>query len=338
MPASACKICTHGTPRRKKTISGYVEGSVFRIYECCSCSASWADPLVANNDVYEAIYQNASCIEGYERYARYAGAASQSADPLDYLAGSEETYWATREVAQAIKVDRRRAARVLEVGSGLGYTTYALRRRGFICYGVDGSREAVDKAKALFGDYYFHGDAAKADEIEGDFDLIIANQIVEHLTDPVDFVEQLSKRFNSAYIFLTTPNKSIHADGALWETDLPPVHLWWLSEKSLRALASKLRLEYQVVDFTRFYESYPRWGLPYATVRKPTLSRDLVPLRGLSLRTRLVARTEEIPLLRDVFKTLYRAAQMRKKRWLSREGDVLAVILRQPHMAPLALV
>jgi hypothetical protein len=52
---------------------------------------------------------------------------------------------------------------------------------------------------------------------------------------------------------LTTPNKTIYPANIIWNTDLPPVHLWWFSENSMRYIANKLNASVQFVDFTEYY-------------------------------------------------------------------------------------
>jgi hypothetical protein len=85
-------------------------------------------------------------------------------------------------------------------------------------------------------------------------------------------------------LILTTPNRSHFPPGERWATDLPPVHLWWLSEPSLRAMARALDCSIEFVDFTPYSSRYP---LLYAH-RSP-----LAPMLGEGGE---VVRTESAPI------------------------------------------
>ena len=51
---------------------------------------------------------------------------------------------------------------------------------------------------------------------------------------------------------VTTPNKSYYPPGAYWKTGNPPVHFWWLSEKSLVYIAMRTGFYVTFCDFERF--------------------------------------------------------------------------------------
>ena len=124
-----CPICAVGPVRLVwRAYPGYREPDTFDIAECASCRTRMALPLdVDATAVYEAIYRQADRIPGYDRYVRYAADIAREDDPLAYLAGRELAYWGIRE---ALAGEPGRPLRILEVGSGLGYLTYALRRAG----------------------------------------------------------------------------------------------------------------------------------------------------------------------------------------------------------------
>jgi hypothetical protein len=63
-------------------------------------------------------------------------------------------------------------------------------------------------------------------------------------------------------LIITTPNKYTSRDDVIWDTDLPPIHFWWLSEESIRKIGEKLKFRVELVDFTPFNEKYGTgfWG------------------------------------------------------------------------------
>jgi hypothetical protein len=48
---------------------------------------------------------------------------------------------------------------------------------------------------------------------------------------------------------ITTPNKAVYAEDALWRTDNPPVHLAWYSKTSLREMARRAGFQVRFQDF-----------------------------------------------------------------------------------------
>jgi SAM-dependent methyltransferase len=240
---------------------------------------AFAEPRLENHQVYEAIYANPSRIPGYARYARYAHLAGAAADPLEALSSSEDVYWA---VAQALKQRDNTAEEpeVLEVGSGLGYLTYALARSGYRATGIDISHTAVEAATARFGDLFIHADVAEfAARHAGRFDAVIACELLEHIVDPVGFVRTaLSLIAPSGQLIVTTPNRTMFNPEVLWETDLPPVHFWWHSEGSIRAIAAAAGARAEFVDFSAYQAVAPLY-LPSALpggvpTRQPTLDES----------------------------------------------------------------
>lgn len=255
---SDCPLCGGTAVLRSDEHPGYVKGTSFRIYSCTECGVAFAEPRVENHQVYEAIYANPGRIPGYMRYERYSRLVAGAADPLEALSNSEDVYWA---VAQALKQRDKTVEEpeVLEVGSGLGYLTYALARSGYRATAIDISRAAVDSASARFGDLFIHADVAEfARRHAGRFDAVIACELLEHVVDPVGFVRTaLSLVKPSGQLIVTSPNRTMFNSDVLWETDLPPVHFWWYTEESIRAIAATVGARAEFVNFSAYQAVAP---------------------------------------------------------------------------------
>jgi SAM-dependent methyltransferase len=167
----------------------------------------------------------------------------------------------------------------LEIGSGLGYTTHALATAGFDAHGVDLSHEAVGHAVRRFGNRYRQGDAMQiARQEQGRWDALIATELIEHLVDPVAFVAGIRPLLKpGGRIVLTTPDKDIYQPGTLWQSDPPPVHLWWFGEASMRKLAERVGMSMQRIDFSDYHR------------HKPDAARVLWPVGEVLPRPRLRA-------------------------------------------------
>ena len=301
---TSCPLCGGNAVLRSSAHPGYVSGTEFRIHSCNECGVAFADPRVADRRVYEAIYADAGRIPGYMRYQRYARLVADAADPLEALSDAEDVYWA---VAQALKQRTTTAEpmQVLEVGSGLGYLTYALARRGYRATGIDISRVAVDSAAARFGDHFIHADVAEyAERHARQFDAVIACELLEHVVDPIEFIRTaLALVGPSGQLIVTTPNRTLFDPDVLWETDLPPVHFWWYTEESIRVMAASVGARAEFVNFSEYQDVSPlfipnEWPSAVPT-RQPILDETGSVARPVGVVGRArVALGSALPVLR----------------------------------------
>jgi 2-polyprenyl-3-methyl-5-hydroxy-6-metoxy-1,4-benzoquinol methylase len=267
-------------------------GQNYEVFNCKNCDTSFVQPLTVDPTLYDAIYAQSDQIPGYDRYVRYAKAVAGLEEPLAYLARSEDVYWSIMVCVQKL----RPGARILEIGSGLGYLTYALRQSGYDATGMDLSPVAVAEAIARFGPHYLKADLADWSVRQaGAFDLVIMAELIEHVPDPAGFLAMAAKllRPGGSLVF-TTPNKSHFPAAMLWETEAPPIHLWWFSEASMKVLAKELGLGLAFVDFAPFNREHPPLRPPIFNPEQPTrgamLAADSRALAPAELRRQLRAR------------------------------------------------
>jgi SAM-dependent methyltransferase len=277
-----CPTCDEPGTTVSGRFDGYIEGYQVAIVECGRCGLRYADRLDVPGTLYESIYRHAAVLPGYDRYARYARAVTRSADPLATLAGAELPY---RFAADAVKLLPGDAT-VIDLGCGEGYLTYALRRAGFSCVGVDLSQTVVDRARRRFGhDDWF----ATPDELaESRADLVIALELIEHVPDPVGFLRDAKGLLrDGGTIVMTTPNRDASPADAIWDTDLPPVHLLWFGQKAITEVARMAGCDVAFLDAPHHAEGPKRAG-----TWEPLLTADGRPskavrrVRGLPWRLR----------------------------------------------------
>ena len=259
-------MCGDGTQVVLQSHHGYASPWRFDVHECPSCDTRFAWPLRCDGAVYEQIYRDAARIPGYDRYQRLQRLALGSPHALADLAALEDVYWG---VAEALRRVVKPGARVLEVGSGLGYLTHAMRQAGLDAEGVDLSEVAVWSATKNFGAHFRAATVdALADEA-GSFDCVVATELLEHLEQPQQFVDHAMRLLRpGGHLILTTPNKDIYPTHWAWHTDPAPVHLWWFSRSSLRRLAWAAGATVTFVDFTPFYRGHAQAA---AATKPPTL-------------------------------------------------------------------
>ncbi len=283
-----CKLCGGQVKRRHSAQPGYREGMSFEVLHCAGCNTSFVNPMTVDPSLYDAIYSQIESIPGYDRYARYAKEVAEVKDPLGHLAEAEDVYWSIRASLEGLSP----ASRILEIGSGLGYMTYALRKAGFDATGMDISRVAVEGAKARFGPFYQEADLKDwSVQNAGAYDLVLMAELIEHVPDPSATLQMASKLLKpGGRMVVTTPNKSYYPRWVLWETDAPPIHLWWFSETSLHVLARLAGLQAHFVDFSPFNLNHPDPPLRVMGPRQPTVGARLdTTNRPLSEEARLRA-------------------------------------------------
>ena len=328
-PSSPCRLCGGNAPLAYAQHCGFQAPARFDIYECEECQTSFAEPLRVDTSLYERVYQQAERLPGYERYLRYREQLPASQDPLADLCRQEDVYWGVREALRQVTGQGSRPLRLLELGSGFGYLTYALRRAGHACTGVDVSETAVAAARAHFGDYYRVADLAQLAAARERVDVVIATEVIEHLSDPKGFLAQAAALLEpGGALIVTTPNRRIYPARYAWDTDPPPIHLWWFSATSLRRLAWELGLSLSFVDFSRFY-ARPRPDLRVAT--KPQSLDESGQVIFRDTRTKTLARRalRAAPQLFRLLGSAYLTSLwLRRGRERFRESLSLCAVLR----------
>lgn len=252
--ATRCHLCGGETRTVLRDQPCFQGPKTFNVEECEWCDTRFVSPMEPGSGVYELIYEKSSSVPGYDRYKRYAEALTWTPDPLEYLASQEDVYWSIQQSIRSLAAGKPKL-RILEVGSGFGYLTYALRKAGHDCSGIDISSRAVAKANKDFGPFYQVCDLMDYfDAVGTGFDVVVATELIEHVKDPKALVERASSLLRpGGSLVLTTPNKDLYSDRMAWHTDLAPVHLWWFSKTSMRKLAWSLGMDVKFVDFSAFY-------------------------------------------------------------------------------------
>jgi len=254
MKKRKCPLCGSEAELTFARYPGYQKELFYDIYECPLCKSSFIQPMAVDERIYRLIYKNVAVIPGYSRYYRYFIEIPAESSPLDYLCRQEESYWAVATYLRRKRISRR-DMHILEIGCGMGYFTYALRRDGFVATGIDINQEAVESARNRFGDFYQCADLdTHAKSCGCKYDTLIMNQLIEHVPDVKALLATaLGLLKDEGELVLTTPNKSLFK-GKVWETDLPPVHLWWFGEESFAYLAAENNLDLEFIDFAEFYQ------------------------------------------------------------------------------------
>ncbi len=267
-------------------MEGYVQGSVFDVYECSGCHTSFVLLHGPLEEEYNVIYGTDPTKDaGYAYYLYLAHAARQLKNPLKDFGEFSATFWGVVRALEEEKIPA--GARILEIGSGLGYLTHALNKAGYRCEGLEYSSSAVTFAKEFFGEEHLLGSVEDISVSRAEmYDVVIATEVIEHVIDPNAFVAHaLAVLRPGGILILTTPIKDIHPQGTIWETEPAPVHLWWFTEKGIERIAEKHKAETRFVDFMP-YTSRKVWTVHRGTAHTPPTSGPVVDPEGKPLTPR----------------------------------------------------
>lgn len=247
-----CPLCNKPVSIKYAMHPGYILPDTYDIMYCKWCDTAYSSPLEVNEKLYDLIYNQGASIPGYQRYLRYAHEVLSEEDPLAYLSGKEDVYWAVNNFLCNQNLNDK--DKILEVGCGLGYLTYAIAKKGYDITGLDISNDAIQNAIKKYGNNYLAEDLFEHSEKNKErYNVIIMTEVIEHVPNIMGFMKALDRLLSpGGTIILTTPNKSSFNKNMLWDTELPPIHLYWLSENSIIQIARNINYNVEFTDFSEY--------------------------------------------------------------------------------------
>ena len=133
----------------------------------------------------------------------------------------------------------RQSGRLLDVGFGAGELLDAARRAGWTVSGVEVALPAVEQARRRGIDAY-HGLLADARYEPASFDVVVAVEILEHVSGVRALLEDIARVLRpGGLLWATTPHGrglSARILGASWSVVNPPEHVQLFSIGGLRQL------------------------------------------------------------------------------------------------------
>ena len=108
----------------------------------------------------------------------------------------------------------KRSGRLLDVGTGFGFFLSEMKKRGWETAGVEISRTATEYGRDVLGLTIFPGPLEKADFPDRHFEAVTAFYVIEHLSQPMDFLRECYRILKPGGLLLlryphTTPIKSL---------------------------------------------------------------------------------------------------------------------------------
>jgi SAM-dependent methyltransferase len=223
----SCLACGAAGPIARKTRKGYDLAS------CTGCGLKWVQPIPTPEVLADYYSTNYRLAAHHERTN-----VAQAARDADLIQG-----WITRHAPAARSV--------CEVGCATGHLLAELGSRGYRVKGFELSSVTSEFAREKLGIDVTTG-VLPADGPQ--FDVILMRHVLEHTPDPLDQIRTIEKRLApGGLIILAVPNGSgagFRLLGEFWTWYVPPAHLWYFTNRSLRRLLTDQGLS-PVFEITR---------------------------------------------------------------------------------------
>ncbi len=227
----------------------------FNVVQCNGCGLTYVNPRM-------------DMIELSEFYNESNSSAAQEIVQKD----TEHDEYKIKKFKTAIQLLKRHKEdieKVFDIGCSTGIFLEMAAKEGWTPYGCDVNRNLVRENRKRYGDQVKLQEGKHIDFKDNFFDVITLFDVIEHLTNPVDTLKEVSRVLKEdGLVVISTPNidglfprltyalfgKTIGA----WEHPTPPGHVFQFSKRSLQKTTEKASLE--LVDCKDF-EIYIRYTI-----------------------------------------------------------------------------
>lgn len=137
-----------------------------------------------------------------------------------YTRGQETFFtFPTEDVSEEVRRELDwEGLEVLEVGCGSGHTSALLAEAGARVLAVDYVESAVAQARARYRHRNLRFEVMSFEDVTGDYDAIVAQEVIEHTDDPLEFLRRMKQCLRpDGRIVVTCPNFT-NIRGVVWMT------------------------------------------------------------------------------------------------------------------------
>jgi 2-polyprenyl-3-methyl-5-hydroxy-6-metoxy-1,4-benzoquinol methylase len=260
-----CPACNGGSHPLYRNLADRAYGvpGAWTMQRCERCRAAWLSPAPIAEDLQQcyvgAYYTHEETVTrtlGATRVAAFIRSAVLSAHyQYRHLCSTPARIAGT--LLGLLPPIRRRAAfslgplllpfrsrgQLLEVGCGNGSYLALMRQLGWTVSGLEVDPAAADTSARSVGCPVHVGTMADANLPAGSCDAIVSRHVLEHVADPLAFVQEAARLLKpGAILALSAPNLSSLGHrlfGADWYSLDPPRHLCLFTPKALRGLLDR---------------------------------------------------------------------------------------------------
>lgn len=224
-------------------------GGPFTFVRCRQCGLTYLNPRPSGT---ELIAYNKTM---WERW-------SISEQSKEHIGSPELALQVYREILGEINRRKPEKGKLLEVGSGQGGFLKVCQTQGWDVYGLDISDECIAYVKNEHGiENAFVADLLDARFDDNQFDVVIFNHLIEHLTDPQTYLREINRILKPRGILcVSTPNidsLSARVFGKYWQALFVPLHLVLFSPDTLsRILVQTNFTDHKISHFSNATNGY----------------------------------------------------------------------------------
>ncbi|HEX5460835.1 MAG TPA: class I SAM-dependent methyltransferase [Steroidobacteraceae bacterium] len=243
-----CHLCgSPGVPLyRDLSDSMFSAAGSWSISRCSNrgCGLLWLDPMPLAEDL-------AMAYASYYTHGAPARTVGYRLGRSLYRAALDIALWVTgipseRRRSEAMFLGSSPPGALLDVGCGYGAFMSRMKARGWRVRGIDFDPQAARAARDLHGLEVQVGTLEGLTGTDSQFDVITANNVIEHVADPVDFLVRCRGLLRpGGRVILKTPNASGYGArryGPAWRGLEPPRHLHIFTPPALSACARRAGL------------------------------------------------------------------------------------------------
>jgi len=233
-----CKICNSRTKIWYNDLFDDRHGypGRFDVLKCTRCGFAQTDPQIPAKEISKL----------YEDYYPRRNIKTNNINLKDHIAPNKITTWRKGlYINSHYSIPRKPKYKVLDIGSGVGYSLLELKNLGHEVHGLDpdSTGQKVAKRNSIPFHYGFIEDKPFKDL---KFDYITASQVLEHTNDPLRFLKECRKRLQkNGKIIISFPNRDSLTRKLLkkqWLHWHIPYHLNHFNKESIYLLAGKSKL------------------------------------------------------------------------------------------------
>ncbi len=222
----------------------------FKIYNCSNCFHEFTLPFKAGD------------IEFYKKNEIYYNLKTQMENNLIPPSHFDILHKILTTIKKTFKDNK---IKILDFGCGSGFYLYELKKRGYNdSLGIDFNEEVISAAKEVYG--------INAEKLDLNyllinnykFDLILLNQVLEHVDEPLELLKNLHKLLNKdGILFISVPNinyfkirKKIR-NSVLPSGNYPPHHISFFNVHSLKyilSLSNALIIECNFQTYPNYFQ------------------------------------------------------------------------------------
>jgi 2-polyprenyl-3-methyl-5-hydroxy-6-metoxy-1,4-benzoquinol methylase len=232
-----CKICEGKTEVWYKKLfddrHGYL--GYFDVEKCVKCGFAQTQPQIPKNKIQKI----------YSKYYPRQNLDLRNINRKNYKMENIIRLW-LKGIRHGCEYWVKPRSKVLDVGSGLGYSLLRLENIGCKVYGIDPDINAQKVAKRFCLNFHL-GFIEDNPFPKEKFDYVLASQVIEHTNNPIKYLKLCKKRLKkNGVIILSFPNteslgrKIFRSSWLHWHL---PYHLNHFNKNSVYKLAEKADLE-----------------------------------------------------------------------------------------------